>query len=93
MYSALSGTKKLAVSICQHCGDYSLWLDEAMLYPISSIAPTPVDDMPPEVKDDYIEARSIVNASPRAACALLRLALTKLMFSLGEKGKDLNTDT
>jgi hypothetical protein len=91
-YSKLEGKEKLAISICEHCGQYSLWLDEAMLYPVSSIAPIPVEDMPKDVKDDYTEARNIVNISPRAASALLRLALQKLMVSLGEKGEDLNTD-
>jgi hypothetical protein len=91
-YGELAGEKKLTISICGHCKQYSLWLDEAMLYPISSIAPISAEDMPQEVKDDYIEARSIVNISPRATSALLRLALQKLMVSLGEKGENLNTD-
>lgn len=91
-FDVLKDNKKLTISICEHCGEYSLWLDEAMLYPVSSIAPIPVEDMPQEVKDDYIEAKSIVNMSPRAASALLRLGLQKLMVSLGEKGEDLNTD-
>jgi hypothetical protein len=91
-YSELEGKRKLTISICEHCRQYALWLDGAMIYPVSSIAPIPVEDMPREVKEDYVEARNIVNISPRAASALLRLALQKLMVSLGEKGEDLNTD-
>jgi len=63
-----------------------------MVYPGLSIGPLPVEDMPKDVKEDFIEARDIVGASPRAAAALLRLALQKLMPHLEEKGKNLNDD-
>jgi hypothetical protein len=91
-FEALEGEKKLSISTCQRCGKYCLWVDEALLYPVSSVAPIPVEDMPEEVKGDYIEARNIINGSPRAASALLRLAIQKLMVSLGEKGEHLNAD-
>jgi len=35
-------------------------------------------DMPEEVKEIYNEAREVSNISPRAAAALLRVALEKL---------------
>jgi hypothetical protein len=41
---------------------------------------------------DYAEAAQIVRQSPRAAAALLRLAIQKLCASLGGSGKNLNND-
>jgi len=84
--------ENLLVSLCQRCGKYALWLNGKMIYPASSIVPLPSEDMPKNVKEDYLEGRSIVNSSPRATAALLRLALQKLMVSLGESGKDLDKD-
>jgi len=82
----------LYASVCSRCKNYALWHGTEMIYPLSSNAPLPSTDMPKTVKEDFDEARKIVNASPRAAAALLRLALQKLMIHLGEKGKDLNDD-
>lgn len=88
----MGNVSDLLIAVCARCGKYSVWQGEKILFPVSSSAPMPSDDMPPDVRADYLEARNIVNYSPRASCALLRLALQKLMVDLGEKGKDLNTD-
>ena len=82
----------LSFTICAKCLKYALWRTDKMIYPVSSNAPLPVEDMPKDVKEDFIEARNIVNASPRSAAALLRLSLQKLMIHLGEKGKNINDD-
>jgi len=94
----------LSVVFCSKCGEYALWYtdikpadnaplyEHKMIYPVYSIAPLATEDMPEDVKIDFMEARNIVNASPRAAAALLRLALQKLMVHLGEKGKHIDTD-
>jgi len=83
---------KLEVSICDHCGELTIWYNGRMRYPLTSIAPLPSDDMPEDLKDDFNEARDIVSISPRGAAALLRLVLQKLMKHLGEKGENLNED-
>lgn len=79
--------EELKLCFCQNCEKYSLWVNEKMLYPVSSIAPLSTEDMPENVKEEFLEARNVVNASPRSAAALLRLALQKLMVHLGERGK------
>ena len=38
----------------------------------------PNPDMPEEIKQDYKEARDIVEMSPRSACMLLRLCIEKI---------------
>jgi hypothetical protein len=63
-----------------------------LIFPDASIAPMPSEDMPQDIKDDYLEARTIVNRSPRGAAALLRLCVQKLMPHLGGGGKDINED-
>jgi hypothetical protein len=82
----------LSLSFCYRCDKYALWLGENMLFPVASVAPLPSNDMPEDVQKDFLEAREVVNSSPRAAAALLRLALQKLLPHLGEKGKNINDD-
>lgn len=82
----------LDISTCRRCKEFALWLNGKMLFPIASNAPFPTEDMSEDVKEEFSEAREIVNRSPRSACALLRLAVQKLMPHLGEKGGNLNED-
>ena len=81
--------KNLVLSRCYHCEKLSLWFKESLLYPKQISIPLPHEDMSESIKEDYLEAREIVTSSPKAACALLRLAIQKLMKELGEKEKRL----
>lgn len=76
---------QLSVATCQSCGNSSLWWDGICVYPETTYT-NPNPDMPESVKDLYLEASSIYNKSPRAACALLRLAVERLCNELGETG-------
>lgn len=82
----------LSISTCEHCNEHSLWVKDSIVYPKGTIAPEPVDDMPGDVKEDFLEARLVLQNSPRSAAALLRLALQKLMPHLGMEGKRINDD-
>lgn len=74
----------LSVSTCEKCSNFTLWIDGNIIYPVSGKAPLPLEDMPEETKKEFLEARSILDASPRSATALLRSALEKLISHLGE---------
>lgn len=82
----------LHLSICPQCNRYSLWLNDKILHPPMFTAPLPSERMPKSVREDFLEARTVVANSPKAASALLRLCLQKTMICLGEKGKNIELD-
>lgn len=82
----------LATSKCGQCNEYAIWRYGTLLYPQTSTVEAPSNDLPTEVKQDYEEAAQIVRQSPRAAAALLRLAMQKLCVHLGGSGDNLNKD-
>ena len=82
----------LRTAWCTHCGNYMIWHDEKMIYPEDSGVEPPNPDLSKAIRDDYLEARAIVNRSPRGAAALLRLSVQKLCQQLGEEGSNLNDD-
>lgn len=81
-----------AFSYCTRCKKNAFWIGKALIHPMSAPVPDAHQAMPKDCKVDYEEAQSIVTQSPKAAAALIRLALQKLMVHLGEKGKNLNDD-
>lgn len=87
----------LHIATCTHCQGRAVWLvheyNSCMLWPFGiANAPLPHDEMPEDVKADYIEARSISALSPRGASALLRLGIQKLCKHLGGTGDNINQD-
>ena len=69
--------------LCVHCKNPTFWLDEKIIYPPMHSAPPANNDLPDSVKVVYDEASAIANQSPRAACALLRLAIEILLKETG----------
>lgn len=90
--SGWSDLPKLDYNICTHCYQWCYWYEGRMIIPCEAPVPPAHPDLPKFCVEEYTEARSIVAQSPRAAAALLRLALQKLMVELGEKGKNINDD-
>ena len=89
-YSGIISNNQVAE--CDHCGGHSFWQSGKMIFPYTGTAPLPNPDIPDEIKEDYTEARNIIELSPRGAVALLRLAIQKLCVHLGEKGNNINAD-
>lgn len=80
---------QLTIHKCQCCGKKIIWIDDEYIYP-DILAEEANSDMPQSVKQLYNEAGLIYNKSPRAACALLRLAIDRLCNELGETDREIN---
>lgn len=86
-------TGYLHLSRCYSCRKSAIWIRDTLIYPSKQrIGPDANEDLPPDIRMDYDEARSILNDSPRGACALLRLCLQKICLHVGEKGRNINED-
>lgn len=79
----------LSISQCVSCAKLALWVGDRIVQPRAISIQPPAENMPQDVRDLYLEARAIASESPRAAAALLRLALEKLLAELGSAGKNL----
>jgi hypothetical protein len=78
-----SPQNRLTIAFCQHCSRFTLWLGDAMIYPLVGEAPPPHEEMPPRIRELYEEARGVLPASPRASAALLRVVLEGLLEEAG----------
>lgn len=90
-YASIYFKNEVIIHRCQCCGKKVLWIDNTYIYP-DIIAEEANPDMPEPVKQLYNEAALIYNKSPRAACALLRLAIDRLCNELGEIDRDINNN-
>lgn len=81
-----------SVSKCDHCENVTIWYKQEIIFPRAIQVENPNGDLADEIKALYNEAAIILNDSPRAAGALLRLALQHLLKGLGGRGKNINDD-
>lgn len=77
----------LHLSRCFVCRKTAIWIADKLIFPTSKYIAVPNEDLPDDVKADFLEAAQIAQMSPRGAAALLRLALEKLCRHLGKTGK------
>ena len=82
-------TNTATLARCANCGNKIIWIKDEYVYP-NLLPISPNEDMPNVVKVLYEEAGLIYTKSPRAACALLRLAIDRLCNELGETDRDIN---
>jgi hypothetical protein len=80
------------VSECHSCGGLAIWHHDTILYPHQRYEVEANPDLPDEIREDFDEARAILDLSPRGAAALLRLCVQKLCIHLGKAGKNIDDD-
>jgi hypothetical protein len=80
------------VSECYSCKRLTIWRHDTILYPSKRYETEPNADLPPDIREDFDEARTILDLSPRGAAALLRLCIQKLCVHLGKSGKNIDDD-
>lgn len=90
-YGTHQGTRMSAAE-CTHCSSHSYWHGENLLVPSASTVEMPSIDLPEACKGEYLEAREIIDISPRGSAALLRLCIQKLLKELGKSGNNINGD-
>jgi len=78
------------VAQCAHCSRPTLFKDKRLEHPVTGMAPPAADGMPDAANQLFNEAGQIVGYSPRAACALLRLAADELTKTYGAQGASFN---
>ena len=79
--------QNVSISYCFNCNEMCLWARDQLVWPRSAGGPAPKLHASPDLRRDDEEASQTLEASPRGAAALLRLAIEKLCKELGESGE------
>jgi hypothetical protein len=87
-----SSVANVHYSRCYTCDQLTIWNRDKILFPPNRYEVEPSEDLPPDIRSDFDEARSILNLSPRGAAAILRLIIQKLCKFLGKPGKHMDAD-
>jgi hypothetical protein len=77
----------IMLSRCYSCKNYCVWRGDVLIYPNSSVAIKPHDDLPEDAKLDFREAMQIATISPRGAAALLRISFERLIKKINNDDK------
>src|ERR1039458_4206506 len=57
--SRLLTIPRLMLAVCDHCDNFSLWMDDKLVFPVTRTAPAPHPDIPVSIKEDFEEARAV----------------------------------
>ena len=79
----------ICISECPDCRKLSLWASGLCVYPRAEDPPAH-PDLPEHIRGDYVEACRVLDLSPRASAALLRLVVEKLCAHLVGPSKRLD---
>lgn len=74
--------------VCRSCGQVVIYKGLDLAYPIPKGIP-PVDCMPDAAKEVFRESQDIIELSPRAACAMLRICVERMVNAAEAKGDNL----
>ncbi|WP_185040904.1 DUF4145 domain-containing protein [Curtobacterium sp. PhB172] len=80
------------LSVCAACSQGSVWRGDELIYPSRSRTPPPHEAMPEGAKQLYVEAAAVLPHSRRAAAALARAALERLLRALPESSPEARLD-
>lgn len=89
-YGSIPLLNNLFLSLCYNSKKWSIWVNEDIVYPPRKFGSPPNQNLPQNILAVVEEARSILDASPKGAAALLRLSIQMLCMHLGEDGENLN---
>jgi hypothetical protein len=81
-----------SISYCFNCNEMCLWVCDQLVWPRGAGGSEPKPHAAPDVRRDYEEASQTLEASPRGAAELLRVAIEKLCKELGGSGESPKND-
>lgn len=76
------------IAVCRGCGKVVLFEGGKLVFPTGGGIPA-AECMPKDAKEVFEEAQSIINLSPRAACAMLRICVERMVNAAEAKGDNL----
>src|SRR5262245_60548443 len=76
--------QNVSISYCFTCNEMCLWVGDQLAWPRGAAGPEPNLRTSPEVPGDHEKANQTLDASPRGAAVVLRLATEKLCNELGD---------
>jgi hypothetical protein len=76
--------QNISISYCLNCNEICLWVVDQMIWPRCATGSEPKLHAAPDIRGETEEASHTLDASPRGAAVLLRLATEKLCKELGD---------